>query len=84
MPSPNDQNFWLAPGVIEHEPDNRPYSLLEKLLAVVIALSAIFSGFTFWIMVLDLGGWKAVAGIVAAIGFSAWLEIKFKNKKELN
>ena len=64
--------------MIKHEPDNRPYSLLEKLLAVVIALSAIFSGFIFWLMVLDFGGWKAVAGIVAAIGFSAWLEMKFK------
>lgn len=78
MNSPNEPNFWLAPGVIEHEPDSRPYSLLEKLLAVVIALSAIFAGATFWLMVLDFGGWKAAAATVATIGFLAWLEIKFK------
>lgn len=78
MPNP-DPNFWLAPGVIEHEHDNRTWSPLEKLLAVVILFSAIYVGAIFWIMLMDLGGWKVLAGVLAACGFLAWFWNKLKN-----
>lgn len=53
-----EHQFWVAPGVIDPMPPKLPLTTLDKLLLLVIVVSALFALCTFGpMLIVAVAGW---------------------------